>query len=104
MIDKKVSLSRNDILDALVFHYILVFRCEKNVKRNVERNDAAHGRRLMNEVVKIGSYEDADNYGSEKRSKDHSSTQCYFPASAPFQHAVLPSNPLGFKGANNLIT
>jgi hypothetical protein len=36
----------------------------------------------MNEVVKIGSYEDDDNYGSEKRSKHHSSA-------APFQHALL---------------
>ncbi len=38
----------------------------------------------MNEVVKIGSYEDDDNYGSEKRSKHHSSA-------APFQRQFLSS-------------
>jgi|GEM_PF-5049434 len=44
----------------------------------------------MNEVVKIGSYEDDDNYGSEKGSKHHSSA-------APFQRQLLsiPSKSRG---------
>jgi len=46
----------------------------------------------MNEVVKIGSYEDDDNYGSGQRSKHHSSA-------APFKHVVLSSNPLGIQKA-----
>jgi len=31
------------------------------------RNDASHRRGLMNEAVKIGSYEDDDYYENEKR-------------------------------------
>ena len=31
-------------------------------------NDASHGRGLMNETVKIGSYEDDDYHGNEKSS------------------------------------
>jgi|GEM_PF-2955747 len=51
----------------------------------------------MNEAVKIGSYEDDDYYGNEKRSNIIPAQSANFQLLVPFQHVVLSANPFGIQ-------